>query len=100
MRNTSALSRRSNFIDVILGHSKERADFSLSNQAKACKVTVKSPIDGLITFQDIGVGEQSGDKKPVAITDTSQLIAELNVYPEDQNKKLLVSHRYTSSGSR
>ncbi|KHT51480.1 secretion protein HlyD [Alteromonas macleodii] len=78
-------------VDVILGQAVKKGQtlFTIQSSESLQSYQVKSPIDGLITFQDIGVGEQSGDKKLVAITDTSQLIAELNVYPEDQNKKLL-----------
>lgn len=78
-------------VDVILGQAVKKGQtlFTIQSSESLQSYQVKSPIDGLITFQDIGVGEQSRDKKLVAITDTSQLIAELNVYPEDQNKKLL-----------
>lgn len=47
---------------------------------------IKAPIDGVITQQDVGVGEQTGDRDLLTITNTSQLIAELEVYPMDQSK--------------
>ncbi len=62
-------------VDVILGQAVKKGQtlFTIQSSESLQSYQVKSPIDGLITFQDIGVGEQSGDKKLVAITDTAKV---------------------------
>ncbi|WP_448555157.1 efflux RND transporter periplasmic adaptor subunit [Thalassotalea montiporae] len=50
---------------------------------------ITSPISGVITQQNVGVGEQSGDRVLFSITDTSKLLADVNVYPMDQAKVTL-----------
>ena len=50
------------------------------------RYNVVSPIDGVVTAQNVGVGEQSSDRALLTITNTSELVAELNVYPMDQSK--------------
>lgn len=52
---------------------------------------VHAPMAGLITNQDIGVGEQSNNRRLLTISDTSKLIAELAVFPMDQAKVKLGS---------
>lgn len=47
---------------------------------------VFSPINGVVTEQSVGVGEQSSDRTLLTITDTSKLLAEFSVYPMDQAK--------------
>lgn len=47
---------------------------------------VIAPINGVITAQNVGVGEQTSERTLLTITNTSQLVAELNVYPMDQSK--------------
>lgn len=47
---------------------------------------VYAPISGLVTAQNTGVGEQTHDASLLTITDTSQMIAELSVFPMDQAK--------------
>lgn len=50
---------------------------------------ITSPIDGIITSQNVGVGEQSADRALFTITNTNQLVAELDVYPMDQRKVMV-----------
>jgi len=47
---------------------------------------VKAPLSGVISFQDAGVGEQTGEQTLLTITDNSTLIAELSVFPMEQAK--------------
>ncbi|WP_365995920.1 efflux RND transporter periplasmic adaptor subunit [Pseudoalteromonas sp.] len=47
---------------------------------------VVAPIGGVVTAQNVAVGEQSSDRSLLTITNTSELVAELNVYPMDQSK--------------
>ena len=47
---------------------------------------IKSPIDGVITEQDVGVGEQAIEQTLLTIINLDTLIAELSVFPMDANK--------------
>lgn len=47
---------------------------------------VIAPIDGVVTSQNVGIGEQSSGRTLLTITNTKKLVAELNVYPMDQGK--------------
>lgn len=47
---------------------------------------VYSPIDGVVTQQETGVGEQTSDRTLLSIVDTSRLIAEVDVFPSDREK--------------
>ncbi|WP_085297452.1 efflux RND transporter periplasmic adaptor subunit [Cognaticolwellia mytili] len=50
------------------------------------KYKIYAPINGLVTKQDVGVGEQTNDRTLLTITNTDMLIAELSVFPMDQKK--------------
>jgi cobalt-zinc-cadmium efflux system membrane fusion protein len=47
---------------------------------------VRSPIDGVITMQEVGVGELAAEQTLLTITDTTVLVAELEVFALDQQK--------------
>ena len=50
------------------------------------RYNVIAPIDGVVTAQNVGIGEQSSERTLLTITNTSELVAELKVYPMDQAK--------------
>ncbi|TPH19281.1 efflux RND transporter periplasmic adaptor subunit [Litorilituus lipolyticus] len=50
------------------------------------RYTIKAPLSGVITFQEAGVGEQTGEQTLLTITDNSKLTAELSVFPMEQGK--------------
>lgn len=50
---------------------------------------VKAPISGVITEQDAGTGEQAGEQTLLTITDMSELIAEISVFPMDAHSVAL-----------
>ena len=52
---------------------------------------VYSPMNGLVTAQNVGAGEQTNDRTLLTITNTTMLIAELGVFPIDQAKVKLGS---------
>ncbi len=47
---------------------------------------VHAPMAGVITNQNTGAGEQTGNNRLLTITDTRKLVAELAVFPRDQTK--------------
>jgi len=62
---------------------------------------VIAPINGVITYQEAGVGEQSGEQTLLTITNTKTLLAELNVFPMQQSKvKLGAEVNFSITGSK
>lgn len=47
---------------------------------------VISPINGIVTKQNVGLGEQTGGRSLIEITDMTELVAELQVFPNDVAK--------------
>lgn len=60
--------------------------FSVKSNESLQTYTVKAPIAGLITSQSVVAGSQTADKVLLEITNTEQLIAELQVFPLDKPK--------------
>lgn len=48
--------------------------------------TVKAPINGVVTEQNTGVGEQAFEQNLLTLVDMSQLYAELKVFPQQQTQ--------------
>jgi len=47
---------------------------------------VISPINGIVTKQNVGLGEQTAGRSLIEITDMTELVAELQVFPNDAAK--------------
>lgn len=47
---------------------------------------VISPINGIVTKQNVGLGEQTAGRSLIEITDMTELVAELQVFPSDAAK--------------
>lgn len=75
-------------LSVELGQQVKKGDHLLTIESDDSLQTYKiySPISGLVTAQSIAQGEQTGTSNLLTITNTDNLIAELNVYPLDQTK--------------
>ena len=73
---------------VSLGQRVKKGQWLMTVQSNESLQSYKiySPINGVITQQDAGIGEQTGGNSLLTITDTGELIAELAVYPMDGNK--------------
>ena len=74
-----------------LGQKVKKGQVLMSVEANNSlqRYQIKSPIDGVITEQYVGIGEQTGSRNLLTITNTDKLVAELNVYPMDQSKVAL-----------
>lgn len=73
---------------VRLGQAVQKGQvlFSVRSNESLQTYTVKAPIAGLITSQSVVAGSQTADKVLLEITDTEQLMAELQVFPLDKTK--------------
>lgn len=80
-------------LDAILGQRVKQGQLLLSIESNESLQTynVYAPIDGLVTTQDAGVGEQTNDRRLLTISNTRELVAELDVFPMDQAKVKLGS---------
>lgn len=78
-------------LNVSMGQQVKQGQVLMTIEANESlqQYQVTSPIDGVITHQNVGVGEQSAHNILLTITDTSKLLADLNVYPLDRNKVTL-----------
>lgn len=75
-------------LNVSLGQSVTKGQWLMTVQSNDSLQSYKiySPITGVVTAQDAGIGEQTGNNRLLTITDTSELMAEFAVYPMDQSK--------------
>lgn len=75
-------------LNVLMGERVKKGQVLMTIEANESlqRYQVVSPIDGVITNQNVGVGEQSANNVLLTITNTSKLFADLNVYPLDRNK--------------
>lgn len=78
---------------AVLGQRVKKGQLLMTVESNESLQTYKvyAPMDGVVTSQDAGAGEQTGDRRLLTISDTSKLIAELGVYPMDQAKVKLGS---------
>lgn len=75
-------------LNTELGKQVKKGQVLMSIEANESlqRYNIVAPINGVVTAQNVGVGEQSSDRALLTITNTSELVAELNVYPMDQSK--------------
>lgn len=75
-------------LNALMGERVKKGQVLMTIEANESlqQYQVISPIDGVITHQNVGVGEQSANNVLLTITNTSKLLADLNVYPLDRNK--------------
>lgn len=75
-------------LNVALGQSVKKGQqlMTIESNESLQRYAIVAPIDGVITAQSVGVGEQSQQRALLTITDTRELIAELAVFPMDQAK--------------
>ena len=59
---------------------------SIESNATLQRYSITSPAEGLVSLQQIAVGEQTSDKVLLIITETQTLTAELAVFPKDLAK--------------
>ena len=82
-RNISA--RFSGEVKALLVHQGQRVRkgqklITVESNSNLRNYNIYAPMDGIITAQMTGVGEQTGDKSLLTITNTSQLVAEVAVF--------------------
>ena len=75
-------------LNAVLGQQVKKGQvlFTIESNESLQTYPVYAPVSGVITAQDIAVGEQTNSKSLLTITDTSKLIAELGVFPMDRAK--------------
>jgi len=75
-------------LHAVLGQrvSKGQLLMTIESNESLQAYKVYSPINGLVTAQSVGAGEQTNDRTLLTITNTTMLIAELGVFPIDQAK--------------
>ncbi|WDE01064.1 efflux RND transporter periplasmic adaptor subunit [Thalassomonas actiniarum] len=73
---------------AVLGQQVKKGQvlFTIESNESLQTYPVYAPVSGVITAQDIAVGEQTNNRSLLTITDTSILIAELGVFPMDKAK--------------
>ncbi|WDE03410.1 efflux RND transporter periplasmic adaptor subunit [Thalassomonas viridans] len=73
---------------AVLGQRVKKGQmlFTIESNESLQTYPVYAPVSGVVTAQDIGVGEQTNGRTLLTITDTSKLIAELGVFPMDKAK--------------
>ncbi|RYV00557.1 secretion protein HlyD [Shewanella sp. OPT22] len=72
---------------VVLGDKVEKGQklMTIVSNDSLQPYTLVAPMSGIVTQQNVNIGEQSGESSLLQLTDTSKLIATLNVYPQEQN---------------
>lgn len=80
-------------LGAVLGQQVKKGQLLMSIESNESLQTyeVYAPINGVITSQHVGNGEQTGQRRLLTISDTSKLMAELSVFPMDQPKVKLGS---------
>lgn len=80
-------------LGAVLGQQVKKGQLLMSIESNESLQTyeVYAPINGVITSQYVGNGEQTGQRRLLTISDTSKLMAELSVFPMDQPKVKLGS---------
>lgn len=80
-------------LDAVLGQRVKKGQLLMRIEGNKSLQTYKvyAPMSGLVTGQDAGAGEQTGQRRLLTISDTSKLVAELGVFPMDQEKVKLGS---------
>lgn len=85
-------------LNVQLGQSVKQGQHLLTIESNDSLQSYKvfAPISGVVNRQNIALGEQTGSANLLTISNTQTLMAELNVYPLDQDKikpaaKVLIS---------
>jgi len=75
-------------LHAVLGQQVKKGQTLLTIEGNESLQTYKvyAPIDGIITKQEVGAGEQTGQRRLLTLSDTSKLVAELGVFPMDQSK--------------
>lgn len=73
-------------LHVVLGQRVNKGQLLLTIESNESLQTYKvyAPMSGMITNQNAGSGQQTGESRLLTITDTSKLVAELGVFPIDQ----------------
>lgn len=90
-------------LHAVLGQKVNKGQLLMTVESNESLQAYKiyAPIDGTVTQQSAGVGEQTNNRQLLTISDTSQLIAQLGVFPMDQEKiKLGTSVKITTLGSK
>ena len=72
---------------VQIGHTVKKGQrlFTVEGNESLNSYDIVSPIAGVVTARDAAEGEQTGNRVLASITDTSQLMSEMSVFPSERH---------------